>query len=136
MRAVLYLAQTNAANSRFGIKDIAIEIGSPELYLGKILQDLSRKGLIGSAKGPNGGFFMTPEMRSKPLIDIVKAVDGEDLFLNCGLGLKQCSELNPCPLHNQFKAIRANITAMLSEKTIDAFSGEMMDRMLNLKKTI
>jgi len=134
IRAVFYLAHKSSTGSKTGIRDIASGIDSPELYLGKILQDLSRKGLISSAKGPHGGFYLSPEMLEQPLIEIVKAIDGDDLFLGCGLGLKQCSEINPCPLHNEFKEIRSKITLMLSNTTVGEFNRELMEGVLSLKK--
>jgi len=134
IRAVFYLAHRSSEGHRASIKDVATGIDSPELYLGKILQDLSRKGLISSAKGPHGGFFLSQEMLNQPLIEIVRAVDGDNLFVGCGLGLKQCSEINPCPLHNEFKDIRIRITNMLSNTTIGEFNSELMEGILSLKK--
>jgi len=134
LRAVFYIAKQTQSGHRSGIKDIAQGIESPELYLGKILQDLSRKGIIGSAKGPNGGFFLTEEMLSTPLIEVVRAVDGDSLFTGCGLGLKFCSEVNPCPLHYQFMAIRTGLVEMLSNSTIGSFNKELIDGFFSLKK--
>lgn len=134
IRAVFYIAHKTVDGGRVGIKDIAAGIDSPELYLAKILQDLSRKGLISSFKGPNGGFFLEQEALRKPLSDIVEAVDGDNLFYGCGLGLKQCSEINPCPLHNQFKDIRNSIHQLLSETTIGEFNYELINGLLSLKK--
>ncbi|RBQ06751.1 RrF2 family transcriptional regulator [Pedobacter miscanthi] len=134
IRAVFFIAQKTSVGTRVGIRDIAAGIDSPELYLGKILQDLSRRGLISSAKGPNGGFFITGEMLNQPIIEIVKAIDGDSLFVGCGLGLKQCSELNPCPLHNEFKEIRSTLTSMLSRITVGEFNDELIGGILALRK--
>ncbi|QJD95441.1 Rrf2 family transcriptional regulator [Mucilaginibacter robiniae] len=134
IRAVFYIAHKSASGTRVGIKDIAFGIDSPELYLAKILQDLSRKGIISSAKGPNGGFFVDESSLARPLSDIVEAVDGNAIFYGCALGLKQCSEINPCPLHNQFKAIRDQIHHLLHHTTIGNFNEELMAGLLSLKK--
>lgn len=134
IRAVFFIAHKTASGSRVGIKDIAAGIDSPEHFLAKILQDLSRKGLISSIKGPNGGFYLDTSALDHPLSEIVEAVDGDSLFKGCALGLKQCSEINPCPLHNEFKDIRNNIQLMLSNITIGAFNGELMNGLLSLRK--
>jgi len=134
IRAVLYIAHKSVAGKRIGIKDIAAGIDSPELYLAKILQDLSRKGLISSVKGPNGGFYMDDNSLSRPLSDIVEAVDGNGLFQGCALGLKQCSEIQPCPLHDQFKMIRGQIKNLLETATIGEFNRELLSGLLSLKK--
>lgn len=134
IRAVFFIAHKTATGSRVGIKDIAQGIDSPEHFLAKILQDLSRKGLISSIKGPHGGFYIDTSALARPLSEIVEAVDGNSLFVGCALGLKQCSEVNPCPLHNEFKAIRNRIHLMLSTTTIGSFNEELMEGLLSLKK--
>jgi Rrf2 family protein len=134
IRAVFFIAHKTVSGSRVGIKDIAAGIDSPEHFLAKILQDLSRKGLVSSNKGPNGGFYLDVLALDRPLSEIVEAVDGDSLFKGCALGLKQCSEINPCPLHNEFKDIRNNIQSMLSNTTIGIFNEELMNGLLSLKK--
>ena len=134
IRAVFYIAHKSSLGNKVGIKEIAVAIDSPELYLAKILQDLSRKGLISSTKGPNGGFYIEEDSFNRPLSDIVEAVDGNGLFYGCALGLKQCSEINPCPLHEQFKALRTQIHHLLSSTTINGFNEELMNGLLSLKR--
>ncbi|MEN0054402.1 MAG: Rrf2 family transcriptional regulator [Mucilaginibacter sp.] len=134
IRAVFFIAHKTATGNRVGIKDIAQGIDSPEHFLAKILQDLSRKGLISSIKGPHGGFYIDTPALARPLSEIVEAVDGNSLFYGCALGLKQCSEVNPCPLHNEFKAIRNRIHKMLNTTTIGSFNEELMEGLLSLKK--
>ena len=58
IRALIFIAQKSKDRSRISIKDISSGIDSPEYFIAKILQDLSRKGFVQSAKGPNGGFYM------------------------------------------------------------------------------
>ncbi|GGB96314.1 RrF2 family transcriptional regulator [Dyadobacter sediminis] len=134
IRAVFYISHKSASGDRAGLKDIAAGIDSPELYLAKILQDLSRKGLMRSVKGPHGGFYVDADLLARPLSDIVEAVDGFGLFHGCALGLKQCSEINPCPLHEQFKSIRDQISDLLHRTTIGGFNEELLGGLLSLKK--
>jgi DNA-binding IscR family transcriptional regulator len=77
---------------------------------------------------------MNEDALAKPLSEIVEAVDGNGIFYGCGLGLKQCSELNPCPLHNQFKSIREKISLLLHSITIGQFNQELVSGLLSLKK--
>ncbi|HKG06427.1 MAG TPA: Rrf2 family transcriptional regulator [Pedobacter sp.] len=134
IRAVFFIAQCSSNGTRVGIKEISAGIGSPEFFLAKILQDLSRKGLISSIKGPNGGFYLSELDARRPLSEIVEAVDGEGLFKGCALGLTQCSEINPCPLHEEFKDIRSKIHLMLKNTTINNFNEELLRGMLSLKR--
>lgn len=134
MRAVFYVASNTADGSRVGLKEIAAEIDSPEHFLAKILQDLCRKGILESAKGPNGGFFADVQTMSRPLADIVSAIDGNAIFTGCGLGLAQCSEVNPCPLHAEFKKVRSQITHMLTTTTIGQFNKQLLSGKISLRK--
>lgn len=134
IRAVFFVAHRTENGGKVGIKEIAEGIGSPEYFLAKILQDLSRRGIIQSAKGPNGGFYIDEVSRKRPISDIVNAIDGNGIFTGCGLGLKFCSEINPCPLHNQFKEIRNQIYLMLKNTPIEKFNEELLLGTTALKK--
>ena len=121
IRALIYIAQKSKDGNRIGIKEIASGIDSPVYFIAKILQDLSRKGFVQSAKGPNGGFYMDDANLEQSVADIVREIDGDKLFSGCGLGLKECSEDHPCPIHNDFKHIRQEIKTMLEESRIQLF---------------
>ncbi|MCQ9636693.1 Rrf2 family transcriptional regulator [Chryseobacterium sp. WG14] len=133
LRALIYIAQQSKNGGRVGIKDIAKSISSPEHFIAKILQDLSRKGFVQSAKGPNGGFYMDQQNLNNTIADIVREIDGDKLFSGCGLGLEQCSETHPCPLHDQFKSIRTNLRIMLESSKIQAFVDNLDLKLTYLK---
>src|SRR5690606_34150194 len=122
IRAMIFIAQKTKEGRRVGIKEIAKGIDSPEHFIAKILQELSRKGLLQSAKGPNGGFYLDENSLDQPLADIVRAVDGDKIFQGCGLGLKQCSESHPCPIHHDFKKIRKGLLEMLEKAKVGTFT--------------
>lgn len=134
MRAVLYIASRSREGQRVGIKEIAENINSPEHFLGKILQKLSREGIVQSMKGPNGGFYLDAKGLERPLADIVTALEGEDLFTGCAMGLSYCSESNPCPLHSEFKKVRNQITHILYKTTIGDFNSELLNGTFSLNK--
>ena len=125
IRAMIYIAQKSKHGNKVGIKEIAKGIGSPEHFIAKVLQDLGRKRLLLSVKGPNGGFYLDENALKSSLAHIVKAVDGDKLFTGCGVGLEQCSELQPCPLHHEFKVVRKNIQHMLENARLYEFTEEL-----------
>ncbi|QIY83225.1 Rrf2 family transcriptional regulator [Chryseobacterium sp. NEB161] len=134
IRALIFIAQKSKDGSRVGIKDISAGIDSPEYFIAKILQDLSRKGFVQSAKGPNGGFYMEGKNLQQSVADIVREIDGDKLFTGCGLGLKECSEDHPCPIHNDFKYIRQEIKDMLDNSKIEMFVKNLDLKLTFLKK--
>jgi len=119
---MLFVAQKSKSHVKVGVKEIAKAIDSPEPFIAKILQELSRKGLLQPAKGPSGGFFLGSAGLKQSLADIVSAVDGDKLFTGCGLGLKSCSEKKPCPIHDEFVAVRKQIKTMMQSATLGDYN--------------
>ncbi|GGZ39042.1 hypothetical protein GCM10007049_35460 [Echinicola pacifica] len=134
MRAVIYIAVRSQEGQRTGIREIAENINSPEHFLAKILQKLSQQGLVLSIKGPHGGFYIDAPGLQRPMADIITALEGNELFTGCGMGLSYCSENNPCPLHEDFKIVRNQITSMLYKTTIGEFNREHLNGKLTLNK--
>jgi Rrf2 family iron-sulfur cluster assembly transcriptional regulator len=83
------------------------------------LQILTKNNLVDSMKGPNGGFEISrKKMEKTKLSQIVTAIDGDAIYKGCGLGLKECSEKYPCPVHDKFKEIRNSLKDMLEKTTV------------------
>lgn len=134
IRAMIFIAKKSSNGSKVGIKEIAQGIDSPEHFIAKILQDLSRKGLVQSLKGPTGGFYLEKASLNFSLADIVKSVDGDKIFSACALGLKQCSESKPCPLHYDFKRIRKEIFDSLQSAKLGEFTEQLEKSVLFLRR--
>ncbi|MGN6476794.1 MAG: RrF2 family transcriptional regulator [Flavipsychrobacter sp.] len=134
IRAMIFIAQKSKDGTKVGIKEIAKGIDSPEHFIAKILQELSRKGLLQSMKGPTGGFYLEKEDLSCTLAEIVKVIDGDKLFTGCGLGLKQCSETHPCPIHHEFKKVRKSIQNVLEKAKLGEFTDELEKNLTFLKR--
>lgn len=114
IRATIYIANKSKEGTNVGLKDIAKNIDSPEAFTAKILQKLVKDDLVFSIKGPNGGFSLSNEQQEEVyLIDVVRCIDGSQTYDGCGLGLSQCSEEKPCPIHFQFKEVRTKLKHML-----------------------
>jgi Rrf2 family protein len=125
LRAAVYVTARAAEGGRLGIKEIADAIEANEHTTAKILQLLVREGVVHSAKGPTGGFFALTDAPPVYLMDIVRIIDGEHFFYECGLGLKECSEEKPCPIHHQYKAVRENLFRQFSTVTIQQLSKDL-----------
>lgn len=125
IRAALYISIKSVDGSKLGIKEIAKEIDSPEPFTAKILQTLSREKIISSIKGPNGGFYLDPKAKPVPINTIVKAMDGEDVLHTCSLGLKECSDKFPCPIHNEIKKYKDRLRKIMKEKTLQDLTKEL-----------
>ena len=68
------------------------------------------------------------------LCHIVSAIDGDDIYNGCGLGLKNCNELKPCPVHDKFKAIRDDLKKMLETTTLKELTEGLESGLTFLKR--
>ena len=118
IKAVIYLASKSAKGEKTGIKETAEHINASEHTVGKILQTLARQGLINSAKGPSGGFFITEDQQEQPISNIVETIEGKQVFKECGLGLSQCNASHPCPIHDDYKIARDLIENLFRQKKV------------------
>jgi Rrf2 family protein len=118
IRAVLHLAAFTAEERKLGVQSLADSLEVPKHFLGKILQELSRQGIVSSAKGPTGGFFLSDADRQAPLSRVVEAIDGPEVFSSCILGLPVCGADNPCPLHFQALEYREALQEIIEDRSI------------------
>lgn len=118
IKAVVYLGSKSETDVKMSIQEIARFINENEHTVGKILQKLVKQDVIKSLKGPKGGFYITTEQKQAPIIKIIEAIDGEEVFNHCGLGLSKCSETHPCPIHNDFKKVRESFKQMCEDNQI------------------
>lgn len=118
IKAVVYLASRFKSGEKAGIKEIASFINASEHTVGKMLQSLVKANIINSTKGPSGGFYISVKQLQQPVIHIVYEIDGKSVFNECGLGLSKCSATRPCPMHNDYKAIRDQFKIMCQEKKV------------------
>ena len=122
IRAMAYLARRPGRSNAQGLQ-IARAERLPAPVLGKILQELARTGLLQSRRGPGGGFRLARRPELITLRDVVAAMDGLDHFLECAVGLERCSDDAPCPLHDAYKGLRAQVMDYLEGTTLAEMAG-------------
>jgi Rrf2 family protein len=128
LRATIYIAKMGTEEKKVSIDEVAKAIDSPKSFTAKILQSLTKDDqIISSVRGPNGGFFLTEKAKKLPVRTILFAMGEDEVLEKCVLGLKQCSEIQPCPLHNQYKAIKQQLIKLFVSKTIQQLADEIKE---------
>jgi len=127
IKAVIYLASKFDSGEKAGIKEVAEFIDASEHTVGKMMQTLVKHEIINSSKGPTGGFYITNKQKRQPILSIIDAIDGKEVFNQCGLGLSKCSATHPCPIHNDYKTIRDQFKALCSNKKMNDLSEPLLD---------
>jgi len=127
IRAMVSVQLQNWEHKRPGVADVANHIEAPVAFTAKILQALTKSKLLHSAKGRGGGFFFSDDDDDVTLFQIVKVIEGEGIFHRCGFGMKNCSDDNPCPLHNQYKVVRHGYEEIVKKSTIRSLASKIRD---------
>jgi Rrf2 family iron-sulfur cluster assembly transcriptional regulator len=114
------------------LTDIATAIESPMPFTAKILQQLKRSKLLESTAGNKGGFWILPGKKIT-IKDIILVTEGDGFFKNCVLGLKECSGLNPCPVHFSLTEFKKGFEEVLANVDLSKYSSDIKDRKISLK---
>lgn len=95
------------------VSDLARCAGLPRFYLAKVVQHLTRAGLVRSLRGRKGGFSLARPAAEITLLQIIEAVEGRDWLPDCLLGLNPAESLRLCPVHDCWARARAELLAVL-----------------------
>ena len=122
IRAVMYLASRQSGNTMTGITRISEDLNLPTPFLAKILQQLAKHKILNSLKGPHGGFSLMKDPNKISLFDIVRIIDGDDIFNNCIIHNNTCKNVtknrDACALHDDYSAIRIQLINLFRSTTI------------------
>ncbi len=134
LRATIYIAQKSSSEHKIGIEEISQAIDSPASFTAKIMQALTRNSkVVSSARGPHGGFYLTDKAKKLPVRAILEAMGDGEVLDKCVLGLKQCNEVQPCPMHQQYKPIRKQLKELFVTKSIEELAAEIKDGVVFIK---
>lgn len=118
LRGILYVALLSDQKPRIQVEEMAKKLSVPKHYLGKIMKQVVKEGILTSVKGPYGGFSINKNTLSTPLIKLYKITDGFDQFNKCVLNLRKCNASRPCPMHLQIEANRRDWIEIFSKTLI------------------
>ncbi len=100
-------------------KELADKAEIPANYLAKILLSLKNAGILGTARGSRGGYWLVRQPNSIRLIEIVHLFEQATEPQPCILGQKdQCAPDQPCTAHKRWHEIRNAYTNFLEVTTI------------------
>ncbi|MBX9771648.1 MAG: Rrf2 family transcriptional regulator [Candidatus Obscuribacterales bacterium] len=115
LRAIVFLAM-NAPNA-YTTQQIADKTKVPFAYLSKILQSLSKAGLVTSHRGIGGGFSLSLSPDRISILRVISVVDPMSRIETCPLGLKQHGT-TLCALHKKLDEATASIEQAFRTTTI------------------
>ena len=115
LRAFVYVARQEPKSVR--LVEIATEIRAPARYLAKILAQLTRAGFLESARGPSGGYRLSPAHRNASLSAIASVFEAP-VPRRCLLGTGVCGRNPSCPVHERWSPIANAMTAFFANTNV------------------
>jgi Rrf2 family transcriptional regulator, nitric oxide-sensitive transcriptional repressor len=104
-------------------KDLAREAQIPLNYLSKILNSLSRAGLISvGRRGRGGGFQQVRPAAKLMVLEVVNAVDPLQRIHTCPLGLEAHGKML-CPLHRKLDDAVKSVEEAFASTSIGSLAG-------------
>ena len=124
LRGILYVAVLADENRKIRITEIADNLTVPRHFLGKIMNRVAKKGILHSAKGPNGGFSLNEQSLGTTLLTLMEAIDGHEQFDTCAMGLTSCHAGNLCPIDNRIDETKRELRRLYAETKIGSLLKE------------
>lgn len=99
-------------------REIAAHYNIPPEFLGKVLQKLSRQGLVRSVRGMKGGYALARRPDQITLTDVVEAVDGPIVLVDCQCDSRSCRQEEVCTVQSTLAGVRKEIRNVLDGVSI------------------
>jgi Rrf2 family protein len=87
----------------------------PKSFLGKIFQNLSKSGLVGSTRGSGGGFYLARPASDITVLEILESIEGP-------IALQRCLEIDVGCEHSRGCAL-CGLFAEAQERMKEVFAG-------------
>jgi len=117
--AIGYIA-TKPAGELVTAKEIADAYGIPYEMLAKVLQKLTKAGLILSVQGVRGGYALARKPADIPVATIINALEGTTpMIAQCmSEGPESCGVFATCTIKSPLTKVQANIERAFSAMTL------------------
>jgi Rrf2 family nitric oxide-sensitive transcriptional repressor len=115
LRAVVLLA--SEPDEPMTTAAIAERTQVPAAYLAKILQGLTREGIVRSQRGVGGGVTLAKPAEKLTILEVVNAVEPLQRIKSCPLKLRSHG-VKLCPLHRRLDNALASMEAAFAATTL------------------
>jgi Rrf2 family protein len=124
--AVKHLA-TSGRTGTASAKEIADAYGIPLPLLAKILQKLTKTGLLHSVPGSSGGYKLAKRPQKISALEVIHAIDGPIILTTCFTAHGRCDQSDKCTVREPLRKVHEAIIDLLSKITISEMAGDGCD---------
>jgi Rrf2 family protein len=90
----------------------------PKVFLAKILQNLSKAGLVRSRQGARGGFALNKAASAVTVLEAIEAIEGKIAFQRCLEETPDCEKMDGCTLCAVFTEAQNRVTEVFNKMTL------------------
>lgn len=116
IRVLLYLVQHG--DTPRSTNTLHQQLGIPYKYLGRLMKNLTDAGLLNSTRGKAGGYRLAKDAAQISLHLVIETLEGGGDFERCILGLPECSDTDPCVMHERWGKERERIKKMFANVSL------------------
>lgn len=109
----------SSAQSSSTARAIAGRYDIPVELMAKVLQRLSKMGVIASHKGIRGGYYLDRDATEISVADVIQAIDGPVLVTACSDEDESCDQYSKCNVRDPLWRLKKRILEVLSSFTVD-----------------
>ena len=125
LRAMVCLAA--CPEERISAGALADQTCVPPDYLAKVLQLLSKAGLIAGRRGVGGGYQIARDPKKIGVLDVIRAVGSMERIKACPLGIEGHEDPLLCPLHHLMDQAIEAMMEVLDRRSLAEIVGLMED---------
>ena len=122
LRAVLFIAGPSAGATA-SVDGIVRALGMPASYVAKVLQTLTKAGILLATRGRTGGYRLAVPAEELSLAMVIAPFSEGGERRHCLLGRATCSDAEPCAAHHTWKATADDIARYFRATTIADLKG-------------
>ena len=116
LMALMHLAQKDERAS--SAREVATIYGMPQDLLAKVLQKLTRSGLVVSHQGMKGGYSLARPPEAITVARVIEVVEGQPSLTQCFTDLGACEQFDTCNIKSPLQRLNDEVLLMLSRMTI------------------
>lgn len=122
-----------APKGTISASELSKSLNCPAAYLSQILAKLKAPGILNSQRGLKGGVFLAKPLDEIKLFDVITAIDGDEFFNQCFMGIEGCGNIEPCPFHLFWSAERDNIKNWLISTSFADVDDSMTQKWFDIR---
>jgi Rrf2 family protein len=117
IRVVLALAEADDSE-RLSVRALAADRNVPAQVLPRVMTDLASAGIVDGRTGRTGGYRLARPAATVSLLDVIRAVEGDQRRRRCVLRGSACGIAAPCDVHEVFATAQDALLAELAQASI------------------